>query len=81
MIEPKHLLTYHNGNGLTVYSATTIIAHISPNRVISYHKTDKIITDEDIIYIKYIAKNDDRNISYTQEQKVFNTRPNENRNI
>ena len=78
MKEPKHIITYHNGNGLTVYVHNVIIAHITPDRKVNYRKTAKMVTDEDMKYINYVAKNDDRNMSYTQEQKVFNRRPNEN---
>jgi len=68
------LLTYHNGNGLTIYKNEIIIGHISANRELKFY-TD--VSKKDRKYLENVAKTDDRNISVTQTEKVFNTRPNE----
>ena len=76
---PIDIITYHNGNGLTVYKEGIIIAWISPNREVRFYKEEQvgILSKKVKEYINYVAKIDDRNISVTQSEKVFNTRPNE----
>lgn len=75
--EPYKLMTYHNGNGLTVYRQGIVIAHISPDRKVTYRKTPIAINKYIKAYIENVAKTDDRRISFCQSDKVFNTRPNE----
>ena len=71
-------LSYHNGNGLTIYDRRheeLIVAHISPNREVTFYEKRKKLTKKEKDFIENIAKKDDRNISITQKEKVFNTRP------
>lgn len=69
------LASAHFGNGLTVWfvGTNTTVAHIAPNRTITYYKEE--LDKEQIKYIENLAKTDDRNISVTQDIKVFNDRP------
>lgn len=79
MKEPYNgLCSAHFGNGLAIWRTNTkvTIAHIGVDRFITYYKPEIPITDSEKDYIDYLSKNDDREISYTQDTKVFTHRPN-----
>lgn len=88
MIKPEKITSCSFGNGLCIYKVrkpgtnalnqqllNVIVAHISVNRKVEYK--DIYLTKEEKYYIEYLAKMDDRNISTSQIDKIFNTRPNE----
>ena len=70
----NNLLSGHVGNGLAIWrwGQNEVIAHITPDRTIKVYKHVSI---DDLEQILDLAKNDDRNISVTQDEKVFRTRP------
>ena len=70
-------LTYHNGNGLTVYrrgESEDIVAHITPMRELKVSK-GKELKPWELEYLIIESLTDDRQVSVTQEQKVFKTPP------
>jgi hypothetical protein len=70
------LCSAHLGNGLSVWIKDTDIpiAFINADREVTYRKKDEL-TPNTIAYIEKLAREDDRTISVTQDQKVFNDRP------
>ena len=70
----NNLLSGHVGNGLAIWrwGQDESIAHITPDRTIKVYKHVSI---DELEQILDLAKNDDRNISVTQDEKVFKTRP------
>jgi hypothetical protein len=75
-MDNKELYSGHLGNGLAVwYKGTdTVVAHIAHDRSVKYYLDD--LSDKHKQEIELLAKTDDRNISVTQDQKVFINRPN-----
>jgi len=73
--EPHNLVSGHFGNGILIWIEGTnnSVAHISPNREITWY--NKVLTNEEKEYIKHLALTDDRNISASQDEKVFKNRP------
>ena len=68
------LCSAYMGNGLSIWrkGEENIIAHIDSDRKITYREA---ISFEEQEEIRELAKSDDREISTTQEQKVFKKRP------
>ena len=69
----------HLGNGITVWNKLEEvhgdykkIAHIDTNRKVEYYDN---LPKDIISIIDNYAKTDDSNITFSQEQKIFNTRP------
>jgi hypothetical protein len=70
----------HMGNGITVWDRTrsefndyAIVAHISADRKISHR--DHPISQEQMDAITKAASKEDPQVSVTQSEKVFTTRP------
>jgi len=74
MADRLELMSGHMGNGLVIWrkGEDMSIAHISPNREVSIYKN---LTKQEYIELVYIASTDDRNISVTQDARVFLKRP------
>jgi len=79
-----NIVSYHMGNGLVVCDKDTIdsntnyylvIAFIQPNRDIIFYKRMLDIHYSQVIHI---AKTDNRNISITEDTKVFSCLPDNN---
>lgn len=80
MIKKRDIQFASLGNGLSVYDRNTMqggdyktIAHIDRYRKITWY--EKNLEPEDKALIEHQANTADPNISITQDQKVFLTRP------
>ena len=70
----------HLGNGLSVWDRTReenrdylMVAHIRHDRSIAWREHP--LSNEQRAFIERLAKESDPQISHTQEQKVFSSRP------
>lgn len=70
----------HKGNGLVVWDSLHTehgdyqkVAHIRSDRSVKYFVED--LDQQYIDEIEQVARENDSNISVTQEQKIFKTRP------
>lgn len=70
----SNLSSGHLGNGLIVWRTGTdeTIAHIDKHRRI---KLRCFVSSEELAEIQHIAETDDRNVSVSQDEKVFVERP------
>lgn len=85
MQKPRDLMFAHLGAGLTVCDRNRMehgdyqnVAHINADREVTYYKR---VNSEDKAKIEAVAKHDDPNISSSQSQKVFRTRPTANASV
>lgn len=65
------------GNGLSIWKEGTndIVAHIDKNRNINMRVDINSLSKQQMNYILHTAKTDDRDISITQKEKVFEIQP------
>lgn len=78
----ENIASYHMGNGLSVCDKSKEVngdyknvAHISPTRTVQFYGR---VSNELKEHVFNIARTDNRNISFTQSQKVFLIEPDPN---